>query len=184
MDFTSPFYIVIVAGVIVVSTGYLLYTLLKKHRIAPAKRPQPSKAQAAAVTTPQAPQNPIDRFVEVEARVYDNETRTVYNATIAADIVRQIRKEYRNLGRTWIRDGKKVYALNKRENGTYAPVIPTETMEQPPSMAHEAITQPEVDVVFDVSQERNFLQKYGHILLFTGAVIFIMFLLTANVMSG
>jgi len=118
-----------------------------------------------------------DGIIPVQARVYDDFTRNIYNTTIPVADVRKIRQQYDNLGRKWLFQNKWVYALNKNADGSYIPVPITETMDNPPSKLHRALYQPEVDIVFNVQPERNLLQKYGAILLFAGVCLFIMFMM-------
>ena len=118
----------------------------------------------------------IEQFASVEAVVFDNENRTWYKTELPGRDVINIRRDHSTLGRKWMMDGKWVYAFNRGEGGTYRPVEVPETMKDPPSKLHRALAQQEIDIVFNVDPERGFFQKWGHILLFVGACIFILFL--------
>lgn len=163
--FNSQVFNYVLVGLIlgIIVTAYYLWDRHKKRKLVKITHPETEGGETG-----------IDRFVAVEARVYDNETRTVYNATIPAKIVREIRLKYSNLGRKWFREGKWLYALNKKENGEYAPVTVPQTMDDPPSELHRALMQQEIDIVYNVESGKSFMQKWGHVLLFTGACVAVM----------
>ncbi len=119
----------------------------------------------------------------VEARIYDNKKRRAYNEILSGVEIETVKETYGNLGRLWLKDGKWIYALNKKIYGTYHPVIVPSTMNNPPSTVHEALTQPEIDICFNMEQEQSFMQKYWHIVLLGSAVLFMMFVLIANMMQ-
>lgn len=110
----------------------------------------------------------------VLCRVYNNETRRVTNEEILIDEVKKIRDKCGNLGRKVLRDGKWVYALIKKTDGNYEPVTVPKTMEHPPSSLHRALLQDAVGIYYDVSKEKGFFQEHGKILLFVGAIIFLL----------
>jgi len=118
----------------------------------------------------------IEQFASVEAVVFDNENRTWYKTELPGRDVINIRRDHSTLGRKWMMDGKWVYAFNRSEGGIYRPVEVPETMKNPPSKLHRALAQHEIDIVFNVEMERGFLQKWGHVLLFVFACVFILFL--------
>lgn len=148
---------------LVLAIGVTIFYLWSRH-----KKRKPAKSSKPET---EVEETGIDQFVAVEARVYDNETRTAYNATIPGKTVREIRQKCNNLGRKWLKDGKWLYALNKKESGQYVPVSVPQTMENPPSELHRALMQQEIDIVYNVDQEKSFAQKWGHVLLFTGACV-------------
>lgn len=116
----------------------------------------------------------------VLCRIYENDTRLAYNAEISEEEAKKIRVTHTNLGRKWLKDGKWVYALNKSAEGIYSPVKIPETMEDPPSSLHRALLQAAVDIFYDVSPEKGFFQEHGKILLFVGAVIFLLWTVIMN----
>jgi hypothetical protein len=103
---------------------------------------------------------------------------------IPGKIVREIRQKHGNLGRKWFRENKWLYALNKKESGEYVPVSVPQTMDDPPSELHRALMQQEIDIVFDVQSAKSFMQKWGHVLLFVGAIVFVIFLVIMQTMQG
>jgi len=171
------FYLVIGIGAVGILALWSAYrfTRLGKRPLPFAKENKLAKAEAKDEKT-----EGIDQFVEVEARVYDNTNRTIYNATIPASVVRQIRATHANLGRKWLRDGKWMYALNKTDTGAYKPVQVPMTLNDPPSELHRALQQQETGIVFNVEMSESVFGKYGPFIWIgiIGAVA--IFLLMAN----
>lgn len=110
----------------------------------------------------------------VLCRVYDIGTRLVTNQEIPIDTVKKIREKVGNLGRKVLRDGKWVYTLIKKADSEHEPVAVPRTMEHPPSSLHRALLQDAVAIYYDVSKEKGFFQEHGKILLFVGAIIFLL----------
>jgi len=113
-------------------------------------------------------------------RVYNNKTRRVSNEELPFETVEEIREKFGNLGRKWLRDGKWVYALNKLVEGGYTIVGIPQTMEHPPSSLHRALMQHAVDEYYDMTPDKNFFQEHGKILLFVGAIIFLLWCVIMN----
>jgi hypothetical protein len=128
----------------------------------------------------------IDNLVAVDARVYDNATRTVRNETIPAEGVRQIRKDNGNLGRRWFRDGQWRYAAVRLTTGVLVPVdsFMSLSLKNPPERLHRALQQQETATYYKPHDNRGTLAKYGAYLLFAGAVIVILFLWGATMLKG
>jgi hypothetical protein len=128
----------------------------------------------------------IDNLVELPARVYDNFTRSVKNEDLKAGAVRQIRKDYGNVGRRWFRDGQWRYAVVRLATGTYIPVdhYMSLSLKNPPERLHRALQQQETTTFYRPHDNRGTLAKYGAYLLFAGAVIVILFLWGATMLKG
>lgn len=171
------FYLQVAIGALVLG-GLVAFIFFTKSRKPPKTHP------VAVEVTKTSEGTTIDQFVEVEARVYDNDKRTIYNDKIKAADVRQIRQKYGNLGRTWLRDGKWIYALNKLTSGEYRPVQVPTTLQDPPSELHRALQQQETSIVFNVDESEGILKKYGAIIWIAiiGAVC--IFILIAQKMTG
>lgn len=122
----------------------------------------------------------VQTYEDVEARVYDNTTRTIYNTTIPGKVVARIREQDGNLGRKWLKDGKEAYALNKVGSNEYKVVRVPITMDQPPSKLHRALQQQEIEICYNVQPVEGMFQKLLPILIWSGAIIFIMFLMVSN----
>jgi len=115
-----------------------------------------------------------DKLPSVECRIYDTDLRLAYNTQISGTEATKIREKQSNLGRKWLKDGKWVFALTKDKSGEYKPVAIPFTMEDPPSSLHRALMQQAVDEYYDMTPDKNFLQQHGKILLFVGAVLFLL----------
>jgi len=128
----------------------------------------------------------IDNLVELPARVYDNLTRSVKNEDLKAGAVRQIRKDYGNVGRRWFRDGQWRYAVVRLTTGLYVPVdhYMSLSLKNPPERLHRALQQQETTTFYRPHDNRGTLAKYGAYLLFAGAVIVILFLWGASMLKG
>ncbi len=164
------FYSIIIIGVLLIGA----FILFRKYNMTRKKQTR------KVISTTKV----LDQFVEVEARVYDNDTRMIYNAVIPGDIVREIRHECGNLGRKWLREGKWIYALNKRIDGRYKPVEVPVTLDDPPSELHRALQQYEVPIVYNFEESKGLLQKWGHIIMFCGVAAVALFILIAQNIQG
>jgi hypothetical protein len=165
-------------GVLVIVVGWSVWRFTNKG----ANRAE-KEIKIAAKKHSDKKREGLDQFVEVDARIYDNTTRTIYNQTIDADIVRDIRAKYGNLGRTWLRDGKWVYALNKTDAG-YKPVVVPMTLKDPPSELHRALQQHETGIVFNVEQPDSLFGKYGPYIWIGIIGVVAIFMLLADMRGG
>lgn len=127
----------------------------------------------------------MNEIVAVDAYVYQDASRRAINVTIPGDTVKIIRKEFGSLGRLWNQDGSQVYAFEQEVNGHYIPVERafSSDMANPPQKGFRATQQQKTERFFTSKDNRNLFQKYGHILLFAGVVLFIMFLVIAKKMK-
>ena len=136
---------------------------------------------------PEEPADFIDRkLVPVPARIYDNSARTVASGMLTANEVRQVRKDYGNLGRRWFRDGRWLYAVVRLVDGKCVPLqqYMTLSLKNPPERLHRALQQEETEAFYKPRDSRSILAKYGAYLLFAGIVVVILFLWGANMMKG
>ena len=154
-------WVIMLIGVLGAAGVVIPYYIITKRR---AKSGSPGKANGKVAKEESS----------VLCRVYDNNTRTAFNDEIPMKTVEIIRAKHDNMGRKWLRDGKWLYALNKDIAGEYSPVRIPQTMEDPPSSIHRALLQDAVSIFYDVSVEKGFFQQHGKILLFVGAVIFLL----------
>ena len=162
----TTYYVVFIVGAIALICLLYFFSWRKKPAAIEAKREE--KAEETKSTTP-----------SFEVRTYDVSTRRAYNETISGDTVDETRKTHGNLGRKWLYEGRWLYALKKDAEGDYSPVIIPVSMDNPPSRLHRALTHPQVNIVYNVEPAKNIFQKYGHIFLFAGVCVFLMFMLVA-----
>lgn len=130
------------------------------------------------------PENFIDNLVSVPARIYDNRTRTVYNADLPAADVRQIRRDFGNLGRMWFYNNEWRYAIVRKNDSTCEPIqrFMASSLNNPPERLHRALQQEETESYYNPRDNRGILAKYGAYLLFAGIAIGVLFLWGANIM--
>jgi len=174
------FYLEIVIGALLVGGLVAFIRFMRSKNATKAAKVHPE----AVKTTVTPDGKTIDQFVEVEARVYDNDKRMIYNTTIKGPEVRKIREKYGNLGRTWLRDGKWIYALNKTVSGEYRPIQVPLTLQDPPSELHRALQQQETGIVFNVDEGEGLFKKWGPIIWIGIIGIVVIFILIANRAGG
>lgn len=162
----------ILAGVISIGLGFFFYKdkIFKKKRL--------SEEEIKAIKTDEVKPKSDPTF----SRIYDNLRRAIYNETLPGETIDEIKSKYGNLGRRWNRDGNELYTFVKTVDEEYIPVsrYMKITRDNPPSLLHGALIQPQTAIAFNVKIQRNFMQKWGPILLFAGVGIFCMVLLIAN----
>jgi len=122
----------------------------------------------------------LNLYKPIYARVLDNVKRAVYYETIPAGDVGVIIANYHNLGRQWKRDGKDIYGMIKVGEHDYKPIPVKSRSNNPPEKLHFDMEQPEIPIIMDMREEKNFLQKYGMVLVWGGIMAFIMFLVIAS----
>ena len=184
--FLAEWLIYIVMGLVFAAVGGAWYFINKTKRKRPPVPVELSNVPPAPDRNKPPEEVFIDNLVAVDARVYDNSTRTVKNETIPADAVRQMRHDFGNLGRRWYRDGHWRYAVVRLTSNTYIPVgeYMDLSLKNPPERLHRALQQQETATFYKPRDNRGLLAKYGHYLLFAGVVIVILFLWGANMMKG
>jgi hypothetical protein len=161
-----------------------------KHKNTPESKVKLVPAETLPSARGQSTKPPADTFIDglvaVPARIYDNTIRTVKNEMLPADGVRQVRKEYGNLGRRWFRDGEWRYALVRLVSGAYVPVdhYMSLSLKNPPERLHRALQQQETATFYKPHDNRGIMAKYGAYLLFAFAVVALLFLWGANMMQG
>lgn len=113
------------------------------------------------------------------ARIYSVERRFVGNREIPWKIAKEIIRKSGNLGRQWLREGKKIYAF-KLENNEYTPVKSPDNKGYTPRDLGNALNQDEISGWYRPQQPQGAFSKYGPILIWTGAIIFIIFMMIAQ----
>ena len=114
----------------------------------------------------------------VLCRVTDCDKSTVENVELSPDVINEVLHKYGTLGRRRNRDGKNVYGLNRLKTGEYAPIITSRDMKHSPIGLHNKIQLPRmaVPVVYDMKEEKAFMEKYGQLLVWGAVMAFIGFL--------
>jgi hypothetical protein len=123
-------------------------------------------------------QNVIDEHEQHEALVCVDATRRLQLRTVSGADMSKVIAKYGSPGRLWNLDGKEVYALDLDTDGQHVPfeTFMNADLLNSPRKAFIATQQQAVARYFESKDDRNILQKYGAILLFAGAVIFVMFM--------
>jgi hypothetical protein len=116
----------------------------------------------------------------ITARIADNTNRTIYTADISGEDVKKIYETYGTLGRQWNREGKFVYGMVKLAERQYKPIAIPATANCPPEKLHYDMEQPEIPVIMDMREEKNFLDKYGKLLVWGGIMAFMIFMVMSS----
>ena len=116
---------------------------------------------------------------KILARVYSVDRRIVGNRELPYSIVKKIIEQHGNLGRQWLRDGRRLYALELKEDN-YKPVYVAQTMDVTPRDLGNALNQDEVAGWYRPQPASGAFAKLGPILLWSGAIIFIIFMMVSN----
>jgi hypothetical protein len=110
---------------------------------------------------------PVFYSDDIKRRVYEN-----YQMPVS--IIKDIEKEYGNLGKSLNVEGNNLYCITKSTTGIYHPTIFPVTMEYPTTEVPEAILNPDVEIFFNVEVPKSFMANWGPTLLFCGFVIFVL----------
>jgi hypothetical protein len=122
----------------------------------------------------------------VNARIYDNLTGTVYNAKIPGDEAQKIIATFGSLGRKWDRYGKKLYAINKTQDGkgntVYQPVPIPDSIKNSPRSLHDDIQHPEVAIIYGESmkEDKSFADKWGKLIWWIAVMGIIIWLMMSS----
>jgi len=114
----------------------------------------------------------------VLCRVTDCDKSTIETIEVSPEIINKVLQVYGTLGRRRNRDGKNVYGLNRLKTGEYAPIVTSRDMKHSPIALHNKIQLPRmaVPIVYDMKEDKPFLEKYGQILVWGAVMAFIGFL--------
>ena len=132
---------------------------------------------------------PIKVYEPVYAQVFDN-TLVVsqwYWETIPGNEVARIIADHKTLGiQQDTDDGKKAYQLVKNVNdegvGSYRPVTYPILKDDNPVELNYDTEHPEYEIILAklLSQEKNFMQKYGQVLWWAAVIGFIIFMMVSG----
>lgn len=119
----------------------------------------------------------------VEARIFDNKKRKVYNDLLPGDVVAEVKETYSDLGRQWNKDGLLLYELCLKASGEYVPLETYLTIarDNPPTRVHRALNQKEkMSIAFNTKTSKSLMEKYGKYLPWLLAIAFVIFLIVAS----
>jgi hypothetical protein len=135
---------------------------------------------------PQIPQKPQKIYNSIKATVYNNITRALsYETEIPASEVAKIARDNKTLGRQINKDGKYQYAYVLSEDSEtkekiYRPIIMRPLVHYASDKLQFDIDQPEIPVIMDMREEKNFFEKYGQILIWGAIMAFIIFMIVGS----
>jgi hypothetical protein len=121
----------------------------------------------------------------IQAIVYDRTTIPFswYEATIASDEVKKLVLS-KNIGRQLNYMGKKVFRLFKLFDADnkvcYEGVWDPSELKNSPTSSYIHMQHPYVPIIDDMKEEKNFAQKYGHLMLWAGIIAFLILLIITN----
>lgn len=170
-NYTQPMVLIPILIFIALALGYYFFAKARKPR---RKLEETGEAAETTGTGEEAEKEVI--YEPITARVLDNKLGRIYNEEIPASVVKEIVEAHKTLGRQWDRYGKKLYGLIKDAEGNYKPMITPSAISNSPVELHNDMQQPEVEILFDMSADKGFLQKYGQILWWVAVMAFIMFM--------
>ncbi len=169
---TLVFYILLPA---LVAGGLILFFL---------KRDKKTKKVGTILTA----EKPVTNTEAVTVRLWDSRFGNMWTeTTLSGEIVDDIVKNWRNLGRMWEEDGVKMYEINRYQlpNGEYSyrPIGAriVETRDNSPQRVEGAFHHDTVPIVYNVKSRSSMFAKLGPILLFCGGAIFAMVMIIGNV---
>lgn len=115
------------------------------------------------------------------ARIWCVERRIVGNRELSYKIAKEIITKHGNLGRQRLREGKQLYSL-VLNNDIYTPVEVPQAMSKIPTPRDlgNALTQDEIAGWYRPQPAQGGFSKYGPILLWSGAIIFIIFMMVTK----
>ena len=156
----------ILVPILIFGIGFLCYYVLKKNK----RRKYQANEQG-------------DKILEDEpvlCRVADNLTGHISLRTIPFQDIMTVLEIHHTLGRQRDWEGKKVYGLCKHKDGQYEPILPPTEITQSATELYEDMQFPEVEILYDMREEKTFSQKYGQLLWWIAVIGFIIFMMISN----
>jgi hypothetical protein len=167
--------ILIYITIAVTSLGFFAFWWFKKRKEKPTDEKHSIPKAGLAET-----KDLKSTTLSVRARIYDNISGTKYNCNVSGEIVDKIINDHETLGREWNFYGEKVYALNRRMDGTFFPVFITPTLSNPPSQLRRMLTHPYTAFTWNMKKPKGIFAKYGPIIWLSVLAIIVVFLLVAK----
>lgn len=133
-----------------------------------------------------APQKPVEiNYESIKAIIYDRTTLpfTWYEKTLEPIIVKAI-AESGEMGRQMTYMGKKFFRYYKMFNSDkkeyYEAVRDPNDVTNSPVSSYIDMQHPYISILDDTSTEKNFVQKYGHLLIWMGVIACVIALIVLN----
>lgn len=164
--FLTPQYLIIFgAGILIFGIWYFLHRRKTKNQ-------KPSELKDGEIT-----------YKPIDARIYDRTTVPfkVYNATLPPSIVKDIKTYSQQV----VYMGKRIFMFFKTRdtqgNFVYEAVTEPIDVKHSPLSLYNEMQHPYIPILDDVSVDKGFMQKYGHLLLWAGIIAFlIVMVVTSN----
>ena len=169
--FTPGVFIPVLIGLIAI-IGYYLYDRRRKRKV------KADEKENGGITSEDKKED--KKYEPIDARIFDNNNRRVYNQELSGAVVKSIIDQYHALGRQWNREGKYVYGFIKEKEDFKPITIPQADITNPPEKLHFDMQQPEIPIIMDMREEKNFFDKYGMVLVWGAIMAFILFLMMSS----
>jgi hypothetical protein len=152
---------------------YVYYKIGKKY---PAKKKDGEDKEKAPL---------YSRFEPIYAQVFDNTLPVPrwYWATLSGHIVEKIVLTHKTLGIQQDTDnGKKAYQLIRTAKEEYHPVGYPRLKDDNPVELNYDTEHPEYEIILQemLTEEKNFMQKYGQVLWWAAVIGFLIFMMVSN----
>ena len=164
----------IIIPVLIVALGIIIWRMFDKR-----------KKQKTETAKPDGKDGSVIKHEPILARVADNITRKIFNRKIQGEVLEAIYKDIPNLGGgTWNRDGKKTIDINrykddKGEIHWRRFPIPT-GIKNSPQEFHNDMQHPEVEILYDMKEEKSFTDKWGKLIWWIAVIGFIIAIMIQN----
>jgi hypothetical protein len=125
------------------------------------------------------------KYNPIKAIIYDRTTTPFswYETILEPEIVKVI-VETHNIGRQLNYMGKKLFRYFKMVDASgiisYEGVRDPSDLKNTPVSAYIDNQHPYVEILDDMKEEKNFAQKYGHLLLWAGVIAFLIVVIITN----
>lgn len=124
-------------------------------------------------------------YKPVDALIFDRTTTPFswYEQTIPVDIVQKI-VEAKTIGRQVVYNGKKVFRfyklLDMKSELVYEGVTEPSDVKHSPIAAYIDNQHPYTPILDDMTVDKNFMQKYGHLLIWLGVIAFLIVMIVKS----
>ncbi len=138
------------------------------------------KRKASVTTATISTTSPAEPLPDpIECYVFDRTNRQCYDYSMPSEQVKKVMDTYSILGRQINRKGKMVYYFVRIAKDDYKPYDFYYTLDRQysPAYLYDKINLPEMELTHDAQVTRSLMDKYGHLLPWTVAMAFIMFMM-------
>jgi hypothetical protein len=125
------------------------------------------------------------KYKPINAIIYDRTTIpfTWYEQTLDVEVVKSI-VESKNIGRQLVLNGKKIFRFYKMidvdKKVYYEGITEPTNVKNSPVAAYIDMQHPYTSILDDMRDEKNFMQKYGHLLIWLGVIAFLIVMIVTN----